>query len=120
MVKQERRTFYDQLVLALVTANIAVIVAWLTVGREFTVVVFFAGQLYGFAVYELWLLFLNNFGSMFFEEGEEPETLDWRQGCIALFLPFGFLMAMVVITICFAIAWIWHLKDMVLGRIKTG
>ena len=119
MVNTDRGSFWEQQAyVAGVAVVIAVVVAFAG-GKHHIVWAYLFGALYGMASYECWVFFLNNFGSMFYDEGEEPETLDWRHGFIALLLPAGLSVALVVSTICFAIAWLWYLYDWTRGHYRT-
>ncbi len=116
MVNEKRGSFWEEQVYAVVVAVASYSAVVFFVGVQHVGWAYLFGALYGMLSYECWLSCLDNFGSMIYEEDEEPVVLDGKHACIALFLPIGLMVAITVACLCFIIAWGWYLYDSAMGH----
>jgi len=122
MVNEKRNSFWEQQAFSACVAVVvsAIAVNALSVDVKLAPVLYLGGTLYGMLSYECWRIFLNNFGSMIYEEEEEPERLSTTWAVISLALP---VLAVIVVAIgvcCLLIGTVKYYYDKAWGRIRSN
>lgn len=107
---------WDGFVFALL-AGIAVVILALPATGAPSSVAYLCGVAYAIVGYWMWILLIETYP---YDEGCEPKAFDLKQSCIAVSLPLGVGLVIVMAVIALVIAVFWTAFQLMTGRLKPA